>query len=377
MRNLKKYLQETILILGLKISTLSLKYQIFWPIELYCFLLVLIKKRSSVLNEIRVQNVSLILQRDSKKFILFDIDRIHKNLTYALGDLKDFTIAELSLRQSNFDKAIKYYTNHYKKLSSSQFYKNHVKKVPPPRRIQSLTPTNPTSLASSISNEKLVVYTVITGSYDQLCELKNQPDNITFICFTDQNIHSNFWKVIKIDSEKSPLLSSRKYKFLAHKYLQDFDASLYIDGNMHIQKDISKLIEPIKDLNFALFRHHLRDCAYEEVYAILQLGKSSPIQLIPQIESYHREGFPEYNGLFEAGIIWRKHSSQEVIGFMDNWWSEFKKYPYRDQLSFAYTAWKLNLYPNEMPNYLGNAHKSVAHTRISHAFIEHSIEIID
>jgi hypothetical protein len=59
--------------------------------------------------------------------------------------------------------------------------------------------------------------------------------NIDYICFTDnKKIKSKKWKLIYVVPNFKSNLENRKYKILPHKYLDKYDESLYIDGNIQI-----------------------------------------------------------------------------------------------------------------------------------------------
>lgn len=48
---------------------------------------------------------------------------------------------------------------------------------------------------------KKVIYTAITGNYDNLITPKIKNDNWGYICFTDNSeLHSEFWKIKLMDN---------------------------------------------------------------------------------------------------------------------------------------------------------------------------------
>ena len=206
---------------------------------------------------------------------------------------------------------------------------------------------------------KIAVYTSIFGGYDDLIEDQFQMEGVDYICFTDRDIESNTWDVRKV----LPLYSdntrtARKYKALPHRYLKDYDWSVWIDGNIKIISDIRLLCKG--DL-YKLYDHMLvgeydrRNCIYDEAQTILNFGKinsekepergikawkDNPESIVKQMNRYISEGYPRQNGLVSNGIIIRNHTSSDVIKNMEDWWSEIKHNSKRDQLSFNYIAWK-------------------------------------
>ncbi|PID70906.1 MAG: hypothetical protein CR985_02535 [Flavobacteriales bacterium] len=204
-------------------------------------------------------------------------------------------------------------------------------------------------------DKKIIVYTAIFGKYSGLIK---QPKykNVEYICYTDQNLKSNIWKIIKVKPpvKNDATRSNRFYKLLPHRHLSNYDISVYIDGNILITKDITNLVfDILKNNSFGCFDHNQnaadpRNCIYKEYEAILELGKvkkfykDNPEVMRKQIERFRKEGYPENNGLITAPILIRKHNNKKLIEVMEAWWKIVKNESKRDQLSFNYVAWKLN-----------------------------------
>jgi hypothetical protein len=196
---------------------------------------------------------------------------------------------------------------------------------------------------------KIVVYTAIIGGYDTLNEPSYKPDGVDFICFTDRDIESQVWDVRKV----LPLYSdntrtARKYKVLPHRFVSEYDYSVWIDGNFDVVGDFRQLID---DSLMKVYDHtscyDSRNCVYEEANAIFRLGqepgkkfKDNPFTIKSQMERYISEGYPQNNGLLSSGVLFRKHNDSDVIKTMENWWTEIKYGSKRDQLSFNYVSWK-------------------------------------
>ena len=60
-------------------------------------------------------------------------------------------------------------------------------------------------------------------------------------------------------------------------------------------------------------------------------------------------GFPSHFGLFEAGMILRKHNDIRVISQCERWWLLYNMYAKRDQLCYTYTIWKTNIKMDVLP----------------------------
>lgn len=189
-----------------------------------------------------------------------------------------------------------------------------------------------------------VVYTCLTGGYDNVAPLFFKPADCDFLLFTDDpGLKVDGWETVLMDSNwaKNNFLLSRMPKLLPHRFLQDYDYSIYIDGNYEIIGDITELFEYLSGKALGLFRHASGTfCIKDEAKRIIKVGKANAVDIEKQMNAYFEEGFPENQGLFECGVIIRKHNQHEVMETMETWWSELKKYPYRDQMSFPYAIWK-------------------------------------
>jgi len=204
---------------------------------------------------------------------------------------------------------------------------------------------------------KIAVYTSVFGGYDNLIEEQFQMDGVDYICYTDSDIKSDLWEVRKSTPiYNDPNRNAKKYKVLPHRYLRDYDWSVWIDGNIKIISDIRPLCsgDPYK-----VYDHmqvfDKRNCIYDEAQAILNFGKinsertpergiknwkDNPKLIVDQMNRYISEGYPKNNGLATNPIIVRNHNDSDVIAVMEDWWTEIKYNSKRDQLSFNYIAWK-------------------------------------
>lgn len=199
---------------------------------------------------------------------------------------------------------------------------------------------------------KIVVYTCITNSYDQLntYHVQHNPD-IDFICFTDNpNLiyNDNGWIIKPIPQDLqifSKVKQQRLLKIIPHKYLNNYDVSIWVDGNIQVRCDIEKFLMNI-DLDKYCFytrKHPSRNCIYEEGNSVIRYGKDSVKSVDSQLSSYKKEGFPKNFGLVETAIIIRKHNDKKCM-ILDNMWAkELINKSHRDQLSFDYVRWKTGI----------------------------------
>jgi len=202
------------------------------------------------------------------------------------------------------------------------------------------------------NKSKLVVYTALTGNYDELITPSVINPKFDYICFTDNpNLKSEFWTIkLMEDTELDKIRKARKYKILPHKYLKEYDYSLWIDANFDIIGDIEEYIHRYSiDNKLLVIKHDIRNDIFDEAEECIRLEKDEPKIINKQVSRYIEDEYPKNNGLIASGIIFRNHNSQEVISLMNEWYSEVYNYSRRDQLSFNYVCWKNNFKYDESP----------------------------
>jgi len=185
--------------------------------------------------------------------------------------------------------------------------------------------------------DNVVVYTAITGGYDNLADPLFTDEKITYVCFTDdRNLKSNIWNIEYIhDNKLDAMHLAKKIKIFPHIYVKEFETSVWVDGITEIQSDIREYIRKYeKTMPILCFPHSERNCVYEEAAACLYLKKGEKTAILKQIFDYYQKGYPMNNGLYEMGCIVRQHNDEMVQKIMKDWAEEIERYSYRDQLSF-------------------------------------------
>jgi len=207
---------------------------------------------------------------------------------------------------------------------------------------------------------KKVIYTSIFGNYDELHQQLFIPEGYDLVMFTDIDLKSNQWEVRnELPLYTDNVRNAKRFKILPHRFLSEYDVSIYIDGNYVVKNNINELVENfLSNVNAAFYDHNQqpaydkRNCIYQEAYAIKYLYEINPsidkqpkdnLDVIQkQVSKYMNEGYPEQNGLINGGVILRRHNKKDCIETMESWWREIKYHSRRDQLSFNYVAWKNN-----------------------------------
>ena len=190
---------------------------------------------------------------------------------------------------------------------------------------------------------RLVIYTVIIDGYDTLKEPEFLDENCDYVCFTnDKKLTSEIWQTRLIeDTHIDNTRLQRMYKILPHRFLSEYEYSIYIDGNVRIIGSFRDFVKKEwRGASLLGLKHPSRDNVYDEAEACINFNKDDPEIIRKQIEKYKSEGYMADNGLTVNNIIFRKNNDQQLIKVMEDWWEEIQNNSRRDQLSFCYVCWK-------------------------------------
>ena len=193
---------------------------------------------------------------------------------------------------------------------------------------------------------KIVVYTCVTGGYDTLKPPKKRPEGVDFICFTDDDaLKCDGWTMKPMPEDVkdlSKVKQQRMVKILPHKYLPDYDLSIWVDGSVEVKDDVKDFLRDIAYSGHSVFipEHPARKCIYKEADAVKALKKDTTDMPDKQMKKYKEEGFPVNFGLVQSNIMVRWHNNEDCIELMEAWAKEVRELSHRDQLSFNYAVWK-------------------------------------
>ena len=197
------------------------------------------------------------------------------------------------------------------------------------------------------SENKKVIYTCITGAYELLDDPFILSPGYDYVCFTNYDkIKSDIWEIRPIPKELDGLSEVKKQRCIkinAHKYLPEYDFSIWVDGSVKLKKDVNEFVEKNcsrKDGSVFIPSHPMRKCIYEEMNACIRMKKDTEANIKIQREKYLKAGFPKNYGLVQTNIMMRYHNEPDCIRLMETWADELIKYSHRDQLSFNYALWK-------------------------------------
>lgn len=199
-----------------------------------------------------------------------------------------------------------------------------------------------------MESSDITVYTCITGGKDGLID--DQVGDCKFTAYLDIPQVSKKWDIkTAYDKFEDNRRNSRAQKILTHKYIHT-KYSIYLDGNIKLLVSPEKLIEKyLKNHDIALFKHPVRDCLYDEALICAKRDLDDPETIIRQVKEYEDSGFAKHKGLYECGIILRRHTPK-VEQLNNTWWAEFCTHSKRDQISFAYAVDRVGIRVNGIPD---------------------------
>lgn len=197
--------------------------------------------------------------------------------------------------------------------------------------------------------DKICVYTCITGNYDNIHEIENKEQGVDYLLFTNnKEIKSNTWNVIYIeDKGLDNQRLSRKIKMLGHDIIdKNYDISVWMDASVTFKKSVREFVKKyfdIKKAPFSSFLHHARNCIYEEALACIKYNKDTKENIDEHIKFLKDENYPENFGLYEMTVFIKSHKDKKVEETMKLWFDMVCNHSKRDQLSFMYCVWKTGM----------------------------------
>ncbi|MCI8951048.1 MAG: DUF616 domain-containing protein [Lachnospiraceae bacterium] len=225
-------------------------------------------------------------------------------------------------------------------------------------------------------NEKIAIYTCITGGYDTIVEPLFIPDNCEYYAITDFELPKDSkWKRIDISKiriddldhiKHSPAFINRYFKMFPHKLFSDYKYSVYVDGNIRICTDMTEYVNRISDIGISTFCHSQRCCVFEEALACIAMGKESEANIEKHIRHLEDERMPCDYGMAQCSVIVREHNSAQCKVLMESWWAEYLNYAKRDQLSFPLVMYKHGIEMERITTLGANLYRSSSFEIITH-----------
>ncbi|CAH9136247.1 unnamed protein product [Cuscuta epithymum] len=241
--------------------------------------------------------------------------------------------------------------------------------------------------AKYISSCHIAVISCIFGNSDRLrmpagkTISRTSRKNVCFVMFVDEATLKAFssegrmldsmgfiglWKIVVV--KNLPYTDMRRVgkipKLLPHRLFTSARYSIWLDSKLRLQLDPLLILEYFlwrKGHEYAISNHYDRHCVWEEVAQNKKLNKYNHSIIDQQFEVYKADGLKKFDisdpnrllpsNVPEGSFIIRAHTPMSNL-FSCLWFNEVDRFTPRDQLSFAYTYYKLRRMNPEKPFYL-------------------------
>jgi hypothetical protein len=198
--------------------------------------------------------------------------------------------------------------------------------------------------------KKYVVYSAIIGQYDIVLQPEVIDERFDYIMFSDsmENRKEGIWEIRRINYRNAiPTKTARWVKTHPEVLLPEYVASTWIDASVLITSNY--IYERTISLyeNNALIATHVhpeRNCIYNEMFGMLVFQWEQEDIILKWGQKLRKELYPREIGTFETRVLYRSHMSPAIVELDNFWWDCINEYSRRDQLSFNYCLWKLNIH---------------------------------
>lgn len=207
---------------------------------------------------------------------------------------------------------------------------------------------------NAIGSPRRVVYTCMFGHSEPFNDYAYDAPDVDFICFTDDpTLTSEFWqiKVLPRSLLDAPR-RSKQIKALPHRFLPDYDWSLYIDNTVQLLMPPAEIFDRYlapASMPMVCFRHPWRNCVYDEAEAVIEAGYDDPVRVRAQMAYYRSLGYPAGHGLTKSTFILRRHRDPRLQDMLTIWHEQVLRHSLRDQLSVDPAAWWTGFAIDHMP----------------------------
>lgn len=189
---------------------------------------------------------------------------------------------------------------------------------------------------------KPVVYSCVTAGYDTVAPVPAEWD-CDFVLFHDGTVQvPSGWRGEQLVVDGLVGADLNRYaKMLPHRLNLPSDQSMYVDGNVVFKLDPSiRISSVLEKIQFGAYPHPTRNCPYAEIRETLRLGFIGPGAAWKQVKAFRKAGLPRNLGLFEAGVLFRRHNDSSTAALGEAWWQLWQCGLRRDQPLFTAAAWQ-------------------------------------
>ncbi|ABV17854.1 MULTISPECIES: hypothetical protein [Bacteria] len=204
--------------------------------------------------------------------------------------------------------------------------------------------------------KKIAIYKVVIGAYDSITlDSLKTAESTSSLCFehfliSDQYIEvPETWTLIQISRKfVSPAVENRYYKMGVPSIFDDYDYSIYLDGNIVINDDLTNLIKKIiiDDHYIYAYPHFKNSTIKEEIENCFVFSRISWYDML-KIKRKLKYNLNEKVG-FECGVLIRKKRNKELDDLFKTWFELYFNNIRRDQFYFSIALKKHGLICREI-----------------------------
>lgn len=188
----------------------------------------------------------------------------------------------------------------------------------------------------------------MVGGYDDILQPLVIDDRFDYILFSNEikEPQIGVWQIRPIQYYNSDRTRICRYvKTHPEELIPEYEISIWMDASMQIlSQDFYDIVSKLEEQKVLISSmcHPVRTCIYQEAFAVVNMMVEHEKVVIDWCHLLRKEEYPQHNGLCETGVIFRMRN--ELIHKANTfWWKCIEKYSRRDQLSFNYVLWKLNI----------------------------------
>ncbi|WP_053991860.1 glycosyltransferase domain-containing protein [Mangrovimonas sp. TPBH4] len=198
---------------------------------------------------------------------------------------------------------------------------------------------------------KIAVYTALYGDKDVLRAPLNAREDrsIDYFVFSDNpELEVAPYRLeLRTPQFQDVAKNARYYKIMGDPILEPYDYVIWHDANIQLNETkIKDLISLSQPTFLTTFSHPNRDDFYSEAMSCIRVGKDFSLRILKQVLVCFFNGMPAHEGMYATGILVRNYHVKSKIDpkvFMRFWWEQTLKYSRRDQLSLAYSIYKMKM----------------------------------
>ena len=197
----------------------------------------------------------------------------------------------------------------------------------------------------------MIVYTAVFGNTDPL-QSPTVRGECEYRCYTDQDIFSDFWDIIRVEQQEEPARASRILKADP-----GFEVPhLWIDCNFVLRCDPRKILaaHPEELVNF---NHRDRARIKDEAKEIARLKKAPEDIVMRQLHDYQAQGFDTDSApmlSLSCNGMNLKRPTRRVMDFSRLLARQLRLYSDRDQMAWDYCAWMTGAQQGRFPGTFDN-----------------------